>query len=377
MLNTHSIQPDTVNVLIGPNGSGKSRLLRELCIKFLRNGEDVIAIAPTIYDRFRRMPQRGLKFFGARQGRTAASRVVRAALERASLDNPQVLKNLTRALEYTNFEPVIGIGLSDLNLNNLPVLAEQLTRNGAEELHGALLKWQNRVERDGVIRLRMDSFSYEELDALTFAVLARYDDQLYRTKTTSRIEYFLYRKGEAIPLLEACSGEISFITTVAFISTQIKRSSVIAIDEPETSLHPAWQQSYVRTLLDLFHHYEPRILISTHSPIIISGAEVANGAVTVHEVEDGQTRMFDHELLSLEEMYDRLFGLITPKNHYLSQRAVSLLNALNDGSRSMDGVLNELADLRSKSYDESQQAVITKIEDMARKLDSMRKERRT
>ncbi|HMP08283.1 MAG TPA: AAA family ATPase, partial [Lacipirellulaceae bacterium] len=125
-------------------------------------------------------------------------------------------------------------------------------------------------------------------DALTFAIIARHDDLLYRTKIASRIEYFLYRKAEPIPLLEACSGEICFITTVAFISAQIESRSVIAIDEPDTSLHPTWQQSYVKTLLDLFHRYEPRILISTHSPIIISGAEAASGAVAVFEMKGGE-----------------------------------------------------------------------------------------
>lgn len=368
MIDAYSIHPGTVSVLIGPNGSGKSRLLRELCSEFLRSGDDVIAIAPTVYDRFRKMPQRGLKFFGARQGRSQASRVVRAALERAYSENPQVLKNLTQALQYTDFDPVIGIALPDLNLANFPIAAEQLTNREAEELHGALAKWQRRAERDGVVRLRMNSFSFEELDALALGELAKHGDLLYRTKTTSRIEYFLYRNGKPIRLLDACSGEISFITTVAFISSQIEHRTVIAIDEPETSLHPAWQQSYVRTLLDLFHYYEPRILISTHSPIIISGAEVGNGAITVHEVEDGQTRVFGHELLSLEEMYDRLFGLITPKNHYLSQRAILLLNALNAGERSLDEVLKSFSDLRTKSYDESQHKVIIKFEEIARQL---------
>jgi hypothetical protein len=127
----------------------------------------------------------------------------------------------------------------------------------------------------------------------------------------------------------------------------------------------------VKTLLDLFHRYEPRILISTHSPIIISGAEAASRAVAVFEMKGGEASIFDHAKLSLEEMYDRLFGLITPKNHYLSQRAVLLLNALNSGDRSLDQVVSELAELRAKSYDESQQEVIVKVEAMARELDSM------
>ncbi len=375
MIDTQSIRPGTVNVLIGPNGSGKSRLLRKLCTSFLRRGDDVIAIAPTIYDRFRKMPKRGLRFFGARQGRNAAIYVVRSALGRASAENPQILKNLTRALEYTNFDPVVGIGLSKTSFEIDTSLGGEKMTEEMEQLHSAYLKWQSKADRFGVVRLRLDSFSVEELDALNVGFLARHEKLLQKTKLAARVEYFFYRNGEPIPLLEACSGELCFVTAVAFISTQIERQSVIAIDEPETSLHPTWQQSYVKTLLDLFHLYEPRILLSTHSPIIISGAEAASQAVSVYEMKDGEANIFDHAKLSLEEMYDRLFGLITPKNHYLSQRAVSLLNSLNSGNRTLNQVLHELEGLRGKSYDESQQGVIAKVEEMARQLETIRQRR--
>jgi hypothetical protein len=92
--------------------------------------------------------------------------------------------------------------------------------------------------------------------------------------------------------------------------------------------------------------------------------------VEVYEMTDGRDRIFDHAEFSLEEMYDRLFGLITPKNHYLSQRAVSILNELNAGDRNLGQVLHELGELRSKSYDAKQQDVINKIELLARKLNA-------
>ena len=372
MIDANSIRPGTVNVLIGVNGSGKSRRLRDLCISFLGKGDNVIAIAPSIYDRFRNMPQRGLRFFGARQGRAAATKVIRSALERASLNNPQIFKNLTQALAYTHFEPVIGIGISNLTLDNLTDEMAQLSRDEVEELRSVLTKWQSHCDNDGIVRLKLDSYSFQELDSLTFAILARYDDLLYKKGIAARLNYYLYRDGKSIPLLEACSGEICFITTMAYISAQIDRHSVIAIDEPDTSLHPTWQQNYVRTLLDLFQLYEPRIIISTHSPIIISGAEAAQGKVSVYEMKNGEAHLFDHAKFSLEEMYDRLFGLITPKNHYLSQRAVSMMNALNAGDRNLNQVVRELEELREKSYDESQKEIIAKYKEMARRLASIK-----
>lgn len=389
MIDPQSIRPGSVNVLIGPNGSGKSRLLRKLCTSFLRRGETVIAIAPTIYDRFLRMPKRGLRFFGARQGRAAAPNVIRNALERAATGELQIIKNLTQALKYTHFDPVVGLEVRNLDLARFdnamegpqigdddepPQVFEPLPASEKESLFSALVKWQKQFGDSGVAQLGLDSHSFSELDALSFAKIVQHERMLRRSGTVSRVGYHLFRNRESFPLLQACSGELAFITTIAFISTQIERHSVIAIDEPDTSLHPTWQQSYVKTLLDLFHRYEPRILISTHSPIIISGAEAASGAISVFEMKNGEANIFDHAKLSLEEMYDRLFGLITPKNHYLSQRAVSLLNELNTGDRNLNQVVHELEELRAKSYDESQQGVITRFEELARKLDVMKVE---
>lgn len=387
MINTDSIGLNTVNVLIGANGSGKSRLLRKLCTSFLRRGENVIAIAPTIHDRFLKMPERGLWFFGARQGRSAAANVVRNALERAASREIQIIKNLTQALRYTGFDPVIGLEVRDVDWKRLimamdgypgepnppePVL---LALEDREALLSTLSKWQKQYGETGIARLGLDSHSFDELDALSFAKIAQYEKLLRKTGTVSHVGYHLFRNRESFPLLEACSGELLFITTIAFISTHIEPRSIIAIDEPETSLHPTWQQNYVRTLLDLFHHYEPRILISTHSPIIISAAEYAQGdaqknGLFVYQMMDGQPQPFNYAGLSLEAMYDRLFGLITPKNHYLSQRAVAILNELNSGERNLENALREIRDLRGKSYDAKQQAVLTKIENLARKVDA-------
>lgn len=330
MINIEDIRPGTVNVLIGPNGSGKSRLLRKLCGDFIRRDEHVIAIAPTIYDRFKFRASKGFRFLGARQGRNTAARVVRDALIRTWSENTLVLKNLTTALHYTGFEPLVGIGVFNLNLENFPNAAEMLPRDESEALHGALLKWQTRGMGNSVLGLSLDSHSLQEIDNLSFAILAKHEKLLKKTYV-ARLEYFLYRNSRPMPLLEACSGELLFITTVAFISTEIQRHSVIAIDEPETSLHPTWQRDYVKKLLDLFHRYQPRLLISTHSPIIISAAEYSQGDalrsdILVYQMADGQPQQFEYAGLSLEAMYDKLFGLITPKNHYLSQRAVAILN---------------------------------------------------
>lgn len=77
--------------------------------------------------------------------------------------------------------------------------------------------------------------------------------------------------------------------------------------------------------------------------------------------------------LNLEEMYERLFGLVTPKNHYLSERIVELLNQLNARSIDLASVLDELKQLEIKSYDDTQKSVLTSIEEVAIQIDQRTK----
>jgi hypothetical protein len=368
------LRPNNVVILIGANGSGKSRLMRQLVVSNVERGEHVIAIAPTLFDRFQRISQQSFSFFGARLGRSAASGVIRSALASAP-ENPQILKNLTRALRYTHFDPVVGIRIKNLNLRNFTTENESLDAQEAERLKRMLERWQAEFGYSGVARIEAEGFTFPELHRLAFGKIVQYERLLRRTKTLSKIEILLFREGLEIPLLSACSGELWFILTIAFIATNIRKGSIIAIDEPETSLHPTWQKNYVETLLDLFYHYSPGLVISTHSPIIISGAsssraETGRSAISVYEMVENVARPFGYEQLSLEEMYDRLFNIITPKNHHLSQRAVSILNALNAGDTTLDRAVAEFETLRQKTYDQSQQGVITQFEQIARRIEA-------
>ncbi len=40
------------------------------------------------------------------------------------------------------------------------------------------------------------------------------------------------------------------------ISTEIRDNSLICIDEPELSLHPKWQEKYMKLLMNTFSDYK-------------------------------------------------------------------------------------------------------------------------
>lgn len=386
-------RPGTVSILIGPNGSGKSRKLRELCDEALRRRMKVIAIAPTIYDRFLKIRNPNFQFFGARQGRTASRKVVRDLIVRAAVEDPQLLKNLIQALKHTRFEPSVGVSIKWVDLNRFHEITKDLEREMAlgtrerQELQSALLLWRGAAQRENefwderllgdapeywkghvILKFSMEKFSFHELHRITYVGLLRYESLLVKWKVIAQPNYYFFRDRKPIPLLEACSGELCFITSIAFITAEIEDNCCIMIDEPENSLHPTWQKNYVSIILDLFYRYQPRFVISTHSPIVVSGGELADQKTRVFEMTGGSSEEHSEANFNLEEMYARLFDLVTPKSHYLSERVVDLLNQLNSGIMTLEGVTLELKRLKAMSYDEEQKTILESVGQMAKEI---------
>lgn len=387
MLEPHSFKPGSVNILIGPNGSGKSTLLRQWSEELKVSAQSVLAMSPSIYDRFVGMRGANFKYYGARQGRGAVSRVIRDALIKAHRDGPHILKAVTQTLKYVDFDGKIGVRIQIRSLKPdlrgyFPEKKLEFSEEYTEELYNALSRWYERSnEGRDILEFSLDHYSFSELSSLSLIELLENEAYLKRFFLISKIEYFFFRNEQPIPLMEACSGELSFVAGLTYITTNITERTVVAIDEPENSLHPNWQKDYVEILLDLFQYYQPVIIIATHSPIIISGAQLEEAKgnffspINVYRVDAGFAEPFEHDKLSLEEMYDRLFGIITPKNHHLSNVAVELMNELSEGKRDYASVTFELKALREKSYDDKQQEVIDRFIEVAGKLNGAINER--
>jgi len=51
---------------------------------------------------------------------------------------------------------------------------------------------------------------------------------------------------------------------------KVRKDSLILIDEPEITLHVAWQEEFLRDLQEMTRLSSFDVLIATHSPLIIS-----------------------------------------------------------------------------------------------------------
>ncbi len=83
--------------------------------------------------------------------------------------------------------------------------------------------------------------------------------------------------GQTHGLSELSSGEKQICLLLIEITRRIVPDSVILIDEPEISLHPAWQRGLVVALDKIIKQYDAQVIMATHS------AEIAS-MVLPHEV---------------------------------------------------------------------------------------------
>ncbi|WP_082452145.1 AAA family ATPase [Paenibacillus ihuae] len=139
-------------------------------------------------------------------------------------------------------------------------------------------------------------------------------------------------------LEEASSGESQFLSTMINILSNIDESSLILIDEPETSFHPNWQNKYVYGLKEIFQKYPScHFLMATHSPFMVSDLENDSSTIVSFkrniETQDVISTLHEEETYgwSVEDVLLNIFGLATDRNYYLADELDKILLSISLG----------------------------------------------
>lgn len=131
----------------------------------------------------------------------------------------------------------------------------------------------------------------------------------------------LGKKNGRFPFSEMSSGEQQLIGMNVRILSELEHDALVVIDEPEISLHPAWQIKYVPTLLQcLAENPSTHIIIATHSHFVVSDLDSEQSALIVASNEDGpKFELFDGDVYgrSPENILYRVFGVATTGNSYV------------------------------------------------------------
>ena len=371
LLSNNSSEGD-VSILIGENGSGKSQMLGQLTSEYLRQGKKVIAVSNSIYDKF---PDSGrnLHLLRDRAGRKKAKRSIKTALLNISTEDITRLKNASEALRYIGYDPVFGLEGISVTVEMLDTalsrdeFRDYLSPSEIDSIKSLLFK-SGTYSSEPIVWLSLNDFSFREIDRASLIQLLKWEGVLKKLEIIDTFNIYLRKNGQEIPLFEASSGELSFISTIVYLSTTIDENSAVLIDEPENSLHPSWQKDYIKILVELFYLYQPKVVAATHSALVVTGAEVSTPSTKVFECRNFQFFKKVKEPVNIEEAFMDYFNVVTPQNRYLSNLVIDMLNKLAAGETSIQAIDSQINRLKNESFEVEQAKMLDGVKEIAQKI---------
>ena len=401
--------PGHVYIFAGKNGAGKSSLLRDLAGEFSPE-TDVFAISNTVYDRFAYLPTENR--ISASFGRQLPAKILKRAIQIALNEGISRLKQVGRTLVYCGYDNRIGLKLRLRLIDRKKLSSRDVdsvsTRSLEREMRFRLEESEEYSSlstteqddlasliplllRDGTGPSRWLDFSGITLESsmgAQYALFLRWERLLRSSGILAGVDVYLMLQGKnEIQLNQASSGQLTLIASLAFLTASVKSQSVILIDEPENSLHPRWQKEYVERLLSVLEFRQPIIFIATHAPVVVSGAQLMDGAeVSVLRLSEGKVEPVEHkdeptkhgerpDRDSLEETLFEVFDTVSPANHFVSESLSDALGDVRDGKASASDVKKLLERMRNASFDPIQQEFFDGMAALAERVEQDRRAR--
>lgn len=181
------------------------------------------------------------------------------------------------------------------------------------------------------------------------------DGKLPTGSPEQNVFYFLdylilkYVEGELKPiellLRNFSDGEHQFLHTMGICLMLKDRSSILLLDEPETHFNPGWRAKFIKVLNDSIkagggNNMMKEILLSSHSPFIISDCQPGNVIVFVKDEATGQIfTKTANELnirfgTSIDEISEKIFkydqSIGELSNHELEKIDFNAINSKED-----------------------------------------------
>lgn len=168
-------------------------------------------------------------------------------------------------------------GLTDVVSETSSILSENIKRK-IEREHG-----RGRYTVEGYIGQNREIYKFNlsdkpEYDMAFFINIKRLsDNNIIKLKSMS-----FMRHDRKINLYDLSSGELSVLLLLIKLHGSIESNSLILIDEPEISMHPAWQRNVIPAIERCFPQFTGcHFIIATHSPQVVSSIPKENSSVII------------------------------------------------------------------------------------------------
>ncbi len=120
------------------------------------------------------------------------------------------------------------------------------------------------------------------------------------------------------------SGEQQILSLVAKILAHAEQGCLVLIDEPEISLHVAWQRVLPNVFSAVAKRFQCFILVATHSPMIVSSASTWRSHFFSARSRR-LVRLTREDRVSLEATLFSGFGTHTVNNRIVNERTAAIV----------------------------------------------------
>lgn len=178
-------------------------------------------------------------------------------------ENESPNKETSKEEIEAKYKRIIGAGLlQEGHATHFPDIPEHL-QNDATMRRVLNLYYANQA-------LKLSEFDHllERIEPLIALINEHFYEKTLRLDPSVgfRVES---KSGDSIPLHGLSSGEQHQLVLFYRLLFKVEPDAFVMIDEPEISLHAAWQQVFLKDLLRVAANKRAQFLVATHSPLIV------------------------------------------------------------------------------------------------------------
>jgi len=381
-----SLNSNIIHFLIGENGVGKSLLLGKLSseIAYQHPNESIIAVANTLQNKFPTLRIKNYFRLSSNKIKFAEEAILQAFIAYAKKrENHQIINLLRNTLNYIGYSERMVLSFKIKRQADFKQLIysmdyiKSVEDGEADKIYSFISNLMEKHDNQGSYRSDYVKVTHEidlvdfiyDISSEAILTLLEHKYHLKKQKIIYDIKITIAKDTDWLNLNDASSGELALLTTMAHISTHITHNAFILIDEPENSLHPRWQREYVNHVYNMFYHFKPKIILATHSPIIVSGAFESDLAPSIYEVRNAEIlRSHQASTTNVEEILLDVFQLLTSENRFFSFKVNKIINEYISGKINDNEINDQIKRLRSLSSDEKQIKIIDSIPNVIKKI---------
>jgi predicted ATPase len=176
--------------------------------------------------------------------------------------NKEELNHESRQLDKKR-EALKAVGLFDDDKDELFIIPDEIDELGLAVLSVNVQDMKNKLKIFDDIYYKLSLF-LEIINKRRFS---------YKIVSIHPEQGFIFKniKDKELKSTELSSGEQHELVLIYELLFKVPENSLVLIDEPEISLHVAWQKDFLNDLKEIIAIRKFDVMVSTHSPSIING----------------------------------------------------------------------------------------------------------